>query len=522
MASAAGAAGVIAILTLLSRIVGFGRTVAESWVLGATPLADAYSTANNVPNVLFEVAAGGALAGVVVPLLSRCIARGDREEADRTASALLTWVLATGVPIAALVALLAEPIAAALLASRDETVIETAAVLLRIFAAQVPLYGMSVVFSGILQAHHRFVLPALAPMLSSVVVIGAFALFWVSGGAGEADPAEVPTAALMWLGWGTTAGVIAFSLPQLIPVLRVVTLRPTFRFPDGVGRRALSMASAGFGGLVAQQAAIVLVMVVANNVGGEGTYPIFRYALALYFLPYAILAVPIATALFPRISKRAAVPGRVGLPGIVGGSLRLIVTVSAIGACALIAVAPAAQALFTVVYDMPELDEVVSILALGIVGFSLLYHTSRVLYAVDCPGWALRVSLVGWGTVGLGVLVAVPLAGGREATLYVIATAVAGGMSVAGIAGIAAVRTHVGPQVTEGLVRTLAIVTVTASVSAISGRLACDFVLGLGEGILPAIGGGAVGAVVAAAVPAAVAYRADPSTWRVSAWSTHD
>nr|WP_241698522.1 lipid II flippase MurJ [Flaviflexus huanghaiensis] len=521
MASAAGAAGVIAILTLLSRIVGFGRTVAESWVLGATPVADAYSTANNVPNVLFEVAAGGALAGVVVPLLSRCIARGDKDEANRTASALLTWVLAVGLPIALLVVVAAEPIAQGLLTSRDETVVGTAAVLLRIFAVQVPLYGLSVVFSGILQAHHRFVLPALAPMLSSVVVIGAFALFWLNGGAGEPDPASVPTRALMWLGWGTTGGVVAFSLPQLIPVLRLVSLRPTFRFPDGVGRQALSMTSAGFGGLLAQQTAIVLVMLVANNIGGEGSYPIFRYALALYFLPYAILAVPIATALFPRISKRAAVPGRVGLPGLVAGSIRLIVTVSAIGACALIAVAPAAQELFTVVYDMPELGDVVSVLALGVVGFSLLYHTSRVLYAVDCPGWALRVSLLGWGVAGLGVLVAVPVAGGRQTTLLILAAAVAVGMTMAGIAGVAAVRHMVGPAVTDGLPRTVVLIVAITSVSAFFGRLACDFILGLSEGILPAIGGGAAGAVVAAAVPVAVAYRADPTTWRVGAWSDH-
>ena len=180
-------------------------------------MADAYSTANNVPNVLFEVAAGGAFAGVVVPLLSRCIARKDAESTNRVASALLTWVMAVGVPIALLVVVLADPLADGLLGARDQVVIDTAALLLRIFAVQVPLYGMSVVLSGILQAHHKFVMPALAPMLSSIVVIGAFLMFWQTGGSDSGDPAEVPVAALMWLGWGTTGGVIAFTLPQLIP-----------------------------------------------------------------------------------------------------------------------------------------------------------------------------------------------------------------------------------------------------------------------------------------------------------------
>ena len=522
MASAAGAAGVIAILTLLSRVVGFGRTVGESWVLGATPMADAYSTANNVPNVLFEVAAGGALAGVVVPLLSRCIARKDAESTNRVASALLTWVMAVGVPIALLVVVLADPLAHGLLGARDQVVIDTAALLLRIFAVQVPLYGMSVVLSGILQAHHKFVMPALAPMLSSIVVIGAFLMFWQTGGSDSGDPAEVPVAALMWLGWGTTGGVIAFTLPQLLPVLKVVKLRPMFRFPDGMGRQALRMASAGFGGLLAQQAAIVLIMIVANNVGGTGAYPIYKYAQALYFLPYAILAVPIATALFPRVSEKAALPGRPGLAEIASGSIRLIVIVSAIGGAALAAVAPAAEEIFTVVYDMPELDRVVSVLAIGVIGYSLLYHTSRVLYAVGEPGRVLRITVWGWMLVCLGILFAIPLADSRTETLDILSLATAVGMTVAGIAGVVECRKSIGEGVTAGLLKTVTIAVSVSLCSAIVGRLACGFILELGEGVASALGGAIVGALVAVAVPVLITFRADRSAWKVGAWVAED
>lgn len=522
MASVAGAAGVIAILTLLSRVVGFGRTVAESWVLGATPIADAYSTANNVPNVLFEVAAGGALAGVVVPLLSQAIARKDTEETHRIASALLTWVMALGIPIAVLVAALADPLAGALLGGREESVQELAATLLRIFAVQVPLYGMSVVLSGILQAHRRFVMPALAPMLSSIVVIGGFVMYWRMGGQGLTDPTQVPTGALMWLGWGTTGGVMAFTLPQLIPVMRVVKLRPTFRFPAGLGRKALRMATAGFGGLVAQQAAIVLIMVVANNVGGEGAYPIYKYAQALYFLPYAILAVPIATALFPRISERAALPGRPGLEAITAGSIRLIITVSAIGSAVLVAIAPSAELMFTVVYAMPELDRVVSLLAIGVIGYSLLYHTSRVLYGVGAPGQVLRITVTGWVTVGVGVLLAVPLTSTRESTLDVLALATAVGMTVAGIHGVLACRKLIGPAVTDGLYKTAGIAITISLLSALFGRVTSDFILRLGDGMANAIIAAIVGALAASVIPVLVTYLVDRSVWQVSTWVEDD
>ena len=83
--SVAGAAGTIAILTLLARLVGFVRTWAQNGALGDTLAGEAYSTANTVPNVLFEVAAGGALAGAVIPLVSGFLAKGMREDVDRTA-----------------------------------------------------------------------------------------------------------------------------------------------------------------------------------------------------------------------------------------------------------------------------------------------------------------------------------------------------------------------------------------------------------------------------------------------------
>ena len=71
-----GAAGLVAVLTLVSRLMGLVRKIAQSWALSDGPVATAYDTANTVPNVLFEVAAGGALAGAIIPLLSRYLSQG--------------------------------------------------------------------------------------------------------------------------------------------------------------------------------------------------------------------------------------------------------------------------------------------------------------------------------------------------------------------------------------------------------------------------------------------------------------
>lgn len=513
----AGAAGVIAVLTLLARAVGFLRTLVESWVLGATPLAEAYSTANNVPNVLFEVAAGGALAGVVVPLLSGFLATGQTEKADRTASALLTWVIAVGVPVAGLLILLADPVAGALLPGAAERVQATAAALLRIFAVQVPLYGASVVLTGILQAHRRFVLPALAPLLSSIVVICSFAAFWYLTGGASTYSVSAAGAALAWLGWGTTAGVFAFAAPQLIPVFGQVRLRPTFRFPPGVARRALTMASAGFGGLMAQQIAIVLIMVAANSAGG-GTYPIFKYAQAIYFLPYAIFAVPIATAMYPRIAERAALPGRVGLGRMVAGSIRLVIAAAAIGAAMLAAAAPEAEIIFSLVHDLPGLTHTITILSLAVAGYSVLYHTTRVLFALDCPSRAFLASLVGWSIVALGAVSAALIA--QVGALAALAWSMTAGMTVAGLIGIRQSRRAIGPEVYFGLPRTCLLSGVGALIGALLGRGLGTLVLGLaGHTFVAAIGAGVLAAVVAALVPGGLLAWRDRSTWRVREWA---
>ena len=96
-------------LTLAARLIAFGRSVVFSKTVGDTCLGDVYNAANALPNVLFEVAAGGVLAGVVVPVVARHVGAGRREEADRTTSALLSWTLLvlTVVAVAALLAAVA-------------------------------------------------------------------------------------------------------------------------------------------------------------------------------------------------------------------------------------------------------------------------------------------------------------------------------------------------------------------------------------------------------------------------------
>ena len=144
----AGAAAVITVLTVAARIAGFGRTFVFLHTVGHGDLADIYNAANTIPNIVFELVAGGALASLVGPWLAGGVATGDRGQVNATASALLTWVLTLLVPIAVLVAFLAGPIAGLLPGVPPEHQ-EVAARMLLVFAPQLPLYGIGIVLTGV-------------------------------------------------------------------------------------------------------------------------------------------------------------------------------------------------------------------------------------------------------------------------------------------------------------------------------------------------------------------------------------
>lgn len=419
----ARAALLVTLVTLASRIVGFGRWLAQGHAVGNGSFTDAFNAANLLPNVLFEVAAGGALAGAVVPLvagpLSRAMpdsedAAAHREQASRTASALLGWTLVVLVPVGGLMALLAGTIAAGL-PIRDPALTDVATAFLRVFALQVPMYGIAVVLGGILQAHKRFFWPAFSPLLSSLVVIG---VYWGYAARlperGTQDLDEIPARALDWLAWGITAGVVALALPLVLPTLRTgLRLRPTLRFPGGEGRRAAHLAFAGIGALVAQQVALVVVMLVGTDLGG---YTTWLYAYNVYLLPYAVLAYPIVTSAFPHLAEHAAAGRRDDLHDLVASTTRTLLVVTAAGVAALAAAAPAVETVFDLLVtgDAPGLASALAWMAPGLVGFALVLHLSRALYVVDHGRAAVVATATGWGAMVLGLLGAWVALGGAE------------------------------------------------------------------------------------------------------------
>ncbi|MFD6953041.1 MULTISPECIES: murein biosynthesis integral membrane protein MurJ [unclassified Nocardiopsis] len=503
------AAALIAVVTVGARLAGFGRTVVFSQTVGDTCLGTAYVTANQLPAVLFEIVIGGALTAVVVPVLAAAAQRGDREQVRRTASALITWTVLLAVPLSALLALASVPAMSLMLGAgtgcdRGELLALSARMLV-VFAPQIVLYGLASVLYGVLQAHRRFLAPALAPLVSSLVVIAAYLAFVPLGADHRQDVAGLPPTAELTLSLGTTAGVAALFLTVLGPAGRLrVRPRPRLTFPAGVGERVRSLAAASLLPLVAMQVCLLLSVALANWGGGAGAAVLYTYAWALFTLPYGVIAVPIATSAFTALAVAYAEHDRRGFASLTSGSARACVVATAAVGTALAAAAGPVALVFAQQDPLP-LERALLAYAPGVVGFGLVALLSRTLYAshhgrraaiAQVAGWlvvtACAVSLVwalpaGWTIAGLGA------AGTVGLTL-------AAALLCAGV-----VRTH-GRDALDGVARSVVAAVLGGVVGWIAGRsvVAVLPMGGVWQTAAVAVVAGAAGMAAYAAVAAVV------------------
>lgn len=469
-ASLGAKAGQVGTFTLASRLLGFLRWVVQAATVGSGAMAGAYSSANQIPNVFYEVVVGGALAGTVVPLLAGAIAHGQREKVRETASGLLGLTLAVLVPLALLMALFAEPLAQLLVTSDTRMGGDKAAIVywggshqlvvafLRMFALQIPLYGLGVVLTGVLQAYNRFTWPALAPIFSSLVVMLTYGIYGALIDAGHYAQA------VLTLGWGTTAGVAALSLPLLWPVHRLgLGLRARLRLPAGTFTQLRSLAGAGIAALIAQQISVLTVVAVARRYGSAGTIAIYQYTQAIYVLPYAVLAVPLATVVYPQLAARlAAKHVSRETKDLIANSTALVTLAACVGAGALMLGAPVAQQVFGLITAVDYMGAALVAFAPGLVGYALIYQLTRVLYVLDAARSTALATCLGWLVVAGASWMFSANAKGPAVLVY-LGAASSAGMSLAGVALALVLARRVGAR---ALVPSLKIVAVYLVVSA--------------------------------------------------------
>ena len=476
-------AAVVASLTILARILGLVRTLVFSQTVGATCLGTAYVTANQVPNLLYELILGGALTSAMVPVLARSAERAASDPAEKArvgdiTSALLTWSVIIIVPLVLIIVAAAGPIASLLNPANANShcvradMVAVTGNMLRVFAPQALLYGLSVVLYGLLQSYRRFAAPSIGPGISSLVLISCYLVF-VPLNKGR-PLAQLPHTAELVLSVGTTLGIAALVVVAIPPTRRLhLRFRPVLRFPPGVARRAGGLALVGVAELIAVDVANVVAIALANGRGETGAIVLFNYGSQVFNSISAILALSIVVSAFPVLSAREGPD----FDRTSAGSTRAVLLMSWLGTAVIAAVAiPAAHVLAERPDQVSQLIEAFLLFAPGIAGTAVIANLSRVMFVIG----RLKVAAAAVAGSWLITIVAdVVLAELVPARLVVAALALGTtiGQTVVAIPLVSVTRRICGPAAVRG-----------AGHATLAGLAACAV-------------GAAVGVAVSLAVP---------------------
>lgn len=300
--------------TLASRLTGLVRVLVLAWVLGFTPLADAYNLANTVPNMLFDLVLGGVASATFIPVFVERLALDGERRAWRSissvvnaavlvlgAATVLTWIAAPWI-IDAFTSMNHVSVASATLTHQRDV----AATLLRWFAPQVFFYGVIAIATALLNVRQRFGAPAWVPVANNVVCIAVLVWFHL------VDPTPSLTTLggsheLLWLGLGTTLGV-AVQFVLLLPSLARANLwRLSLRLDlaDPALRAVTRLGSWTLLVVLANQASLFVVLALAFGTGGHGPVSAYTYGWSFMQMPYAVVVVSVLASLTPQLAAYA-------------------------------------------------------------------------------------------------------------------------------------------------------------------------------------------------------------------------
>jgi putative peptidoglycan lipid II flippase len=355
---------VMSVGTMLSRVTGLLRVSAMAVALGVVEyrITDAYNIANTTPNIIYELALGGILSSVFVPVFVELLQTRGRDEAWEAARRVMTIAV---------------------------VVLTLGTFFLRWFMPQIVFYGAGAVATGLLNAHRRFAAPMFAPILNNVIVVATFLAFALMAGPERLRPGHVVTTAQeLVLAIGTTLGVVAMTIALWPSVRRLgFRFRLRRRWRHEAVSRIAHLAKWAVVYVIVNQIGYLIVLTLASS--NKGDYSAYVDAFIIFQLPHAIFAVSIFTALLPAMSGRWAARDRDGFRSFLAQGIRataLIVVPAAAGY--LVLTQPIVRLLLQhgPVASQASTDRVAGILgffSIGLFSFSLFQLLLRAFYSMQ-------------------------------------------------------------------------------------------------------------------------------------------
>lgn len=411
----AAAAAIVMLGFAGSRLLGLVRNIVIGHVFGTSPELDAYFAAFRLPDIIFQLVAGAALASVFIPTFALYATKNDLGQAWRLASSVLNLV-ALVTALGSLLAIMAAPWIVPLIVPGFTPELQQLTVYLTQVMLVSPIFfGVSGIIMGILNARYHFVLPSVAPLLYNLSIIGG-ALFL-------SKPFGVFGLAL-----GVVVGAALHLAVQVPGLLRVgMAYRAEIMLNEPGVREVGRLMLPRMVGLAAVQVNFLVITTLASTLAA-GSLAALSYAWALMMMPLGIFGMAIATAVFPSIAEQAAGEQLDALRRTISSSLRLILFLTAPASLGLILLR---QPLVALLFQRGLFDEgsteatswALLFYSVGLFAHAMLEIVTRGFYALrdtKTPvAWSLLAMLL---NVALGLTLMGPLGHGGLALGLSLAT----------------------------------------------------------------------------------------------------
>lgn len=379
----ARSAGVTGAATMTSRLLGLAREQVIASLFGAGDATDAYNVAFRIPNLIRDLFAEGAMSAAFVPTFTRELTAGGKEAAWRFGNILLNALLIiTAVIVVAAIAL-AWPLVRTLAGDYAAVPgkVELTVFLTRIMLPMLTLVAVAAALMGMLNALHRFFIPALSPaMFNIATVVCAFALVPLMPRVGWPPITAIAIGAI-----AGGVGQVALQWPALSR--EGFRYRPIVDFRNPALRRVLLLMGPGTLGLAATQFNLAVNTVLATG-QGTGAVSWLQYAFRIMYLPIGLFGISVATASVPAVSSHAAADDRAAIRRTTADGLSLMLMLNVPATLGLVVLANPIVALlferraFTAA-DTLATAGALQFYAIGLLGYSVVKILSPTFYALD-------------------------------------------------------------------------------------------------------------------------------------------
>ena len=372
----ARAAGTIMIAFALSNLIGLARQILITRAFGTGSEIDAFYAASTYPDLIFSLVAGGALSSAFIPTFTGFLVKEDRAAAWRLASSIINLILLILIALSLLSAVFAAQIIRYVLApdfAAGEQALATS--LLRILLISPAIFGVSGLMMGILNAHQRFWLPALAPSMYWIgLIVGLLFL--------------VPSMGIFGLAWGAVIGAALHLAVQLPDVFRLPgrVLLPTLGLDNPAVREVGRLIAPRLLGVAVVQINFVVNVVIASGLP-VGSLSAIKNAWMVMTVPEVVIAQAIAIAALPTFSAQAARGAPQEMRTSLAATLRGVLFLSLPASLGLILLR---RPLIVLLFQRGEFDAHSTDLvawallwyAAGLIGHSVVEILSRAFYAL--------------------------------------------------------------------------------------------------------------------------------------------